>query len=156
MAADFQCLLCQVGASYLAIPICHVLEVSRPLAITRLPDAPDWVSGVSVLRGVATPVVDARKLFLADDRAPASTSTAAARWVALRIDERRVALAVDAVLRPHAVSFDQPAEVPRLLAASPAITALGTLDSKLLMVLEGTRLPTGDDLAGLDGYAAGR
>jgi purine-binding chemotaxis protein CheW len=155
MAADLQCLLCQVGASYLAIPIRHVLEVSRPLAITRLPDAPDWVSGVSVLRGVATPVVDARKLFLAEDRA-ATSASAAARWVALRIDDRRVALAVDAVLRPHAVSFDQPADVPRLLAASPAITALGTLDSKLLMVLEGTRLLTSDDLAGMDGYATGR
>jgi hypothetical protein len=74
--------------------------------------------------------------------------------VALKIDERRVALAVDAVLRPHAVSFDKPAEVPRLLAASPAISALSTLDSKLLMVLEGTRLLTSDDLAGMDGYAA--
>jgi purine-binding chemotaxis protein CheW len=156
MSTDLQCLLCQVGASYLAIPICHVLEVSRPLGVTRLPDAPDWVAGVSVLRGVATPVIDAQKLFLAEDRSASPAAPAAARWVALKIDDRRVALAVDAVLRPHAVSFDGPAGVPRLLAASPAITALGTLDSKLLMVLEGTRLLTSEDLAGVDEYATGR
>jgi purine-binding chemotaxis protein CheW len=162
-------LLCQVDASYLAIPISHVIEVTRPLPITRLPDAPSWVSGVSVLRGIATPVVNARKLLI-DDRAadsdepdglrakPSDTATSrgvpppSPRWVALRVGDRRVALAVDAVLRAHLLSPDANRTLPPLLAAGRAITALGTLDGKLLMVLEDAQILGDDALASLEGY----
>jgi purine-binding chemotaxis protein CheW len=169
MAEALQCLLCQVDASYLAIPIVHVIEITRPLPITRLPDAPSWVAGVSVLRGIATPVVDARKLLI-DDAAAHSDEHASAgdkpsaparrpslpspspRWVALRVDGRRVALAVDAVLHAHTLSPDENRAVPPLLAASRAITSLGTLDGKLLMVLEGAQLLASDALASMEGY----
>jgi purine-binding chemotaxis protein CheW len=169
MAAALQCLLCQVDASYLAIPIEHVIEVTRPLPITRLPDAPSWVAGVSVLRGIATPVVDARKLLIDDAAAyggehdpvsdnPSDTArrrnipAPSPRWVALRVDDRRVALAVDAVLHAHTLSPDEGRAVPPLLAASRAITSLGTLDGKLLMVLEGALLLASDALASMEGY----
>jgi purine-binding chemotaxis protein CheW len=165
MVAALQCLLCQVDASYLAIPIAHVIEVTRPLPITRLPDAPSWVAGVSVLRGIATPVVDTRKLFSRaavsgehDPAVPANDASnppPAPRWVALRIDDRRVALAVDAVLRAHTLAPESNREVPPLLAAARAITALGTLDSKLLMVLEGAQLLASDALATMEGYDSG-
>jgi purine-binding chemotaxis protein CheW len=165
MVAALQCLLCQVDASYLAIPIAHVIEVTRPLPITRLPDAPSWVAGVSILRGIATPVVDARKLFgraaaVSGEHDPAVPANEASnpppspRWVALRIDDRRVALAVDAVLRAHTLAPESNREVPPLLASARAITALGTLDSKLLMVLEDTQLLASDALAAMEGYDA--
>lgn len=169
MAAALQCLLCQVDASYLAIPIAHVIEVTRPLSITRLPDAPRWVAGVSVLRGIATPVVDARKLLIDDAAAysddhdtatdtPTDTARlrsmppASPRWVALRVDDRRVAVAVDAVLRAHTLSPEANRAVPPLLAASRAITALGTLDGRLLIVLEGAQLFASDAFASMEGY----
>jgi purine-binding chemotaxis protein CheW len=169
MAAALQCLLCQVDASYLAVPISHVIEVTRPMPITRLPDAPSWVAGVSVLRGIVTPVVDARKLLIDDAAArsaehgsssarrkdiarPRRLSPPSPRWVALRVDDRRVALAVDAVLRAHTLLPDASRAVPPLLAASRAITALGTLEGKLLMVLEGAPLLASDALASMEGY----
>lgn len=148
-----QCLLCQVGTSYLAIPISHVLEVLRPLPVTRLPDAPSWVLGVAVLRGNATPVVDARRLL--GSAAASGEPPLALRWVALRIESRRLALAVDSVERAHELTHENQREVPPLLAGTRPITALGTLDSKLLMVLEGARLLADDALSGLAGYAAG-
>jgi purine-binding chemotaxis protein CheW len=156
-AATLQCLLCQVDASYLAIPISHVIEVTRPLAVTRLPDAPSWVSGVAVLRGIATPVIDARKLLAgaAESGEAPSPPPPATRWVALRIDDRRVALAVDAVLRAHSLAPEMSQEVPPLLGSTRAITALGTLDKKLLMVLAGARLLASDAFASMEGYATG-
>jgi purine-binding chemotaxis protein CheW len=153
-----QCLLCQVDSSYLAIPISHVIEVTRPLPVTRLPDAPSWVMGVAVLRGNATPVVDARKLLAAaaPSGTPAREPRAAARWVALRIDNRRAALAVDSVERAQELGPATRGEVPPLLSGARPITAIGTLDSKLLMVLESGRLLADSALSGLEGYAAGR
>lgn len=153
-----QCLLCQVDSSYLAIPISHVIEVTRPLPVTRLPDAPSWLMGVAVLRGIATPVVDARKLLAA--AAPSGRASpeprAASRWVALRIENRRAALAVDSVERAQELAPEIRGEVPPLLSGTRPITAIGTLDSKLLMVLEGGRLLADSALSGLEGYAAGR
>jgi purine-binding chemotaxis protein CheW len=156
-----QCLLCQVDTSYLAIPISHVIEVTRPLPVTRLPDGPSWLSGVTVLRGIATPVIDARKLLgvAAESGDPSPEPPPFPRWVALRIDDRRVALAVDSVDRAHELSAENSRELPPLLAGTRPITALGTLDTKLLMVLEGARLLANDALASMasmEGYAAGR
>jgi purine-binding chemotaxis protein CheW len=155
-AATLQCLLCQVDASYLAIPISHVIEVTRPLAVTLLPDAPSWVSGVAVLRGIATPVIDARKLLAgAAESGEGPSPPPASRWVSLRIDDRQVALAVDAVLRAHSLAPETNQAVPPLLGATRAITGLGTLDKKLLMVLAGARLLASDAFANLEGYATG-
>ncbi|HET6337902.1 MAG TPA: chemotaxis protein CheW [Polyangiales bacterium] len=156
-AATLQCLLCQVDASYLAIPISHVIEVTRPLGVTRLPDAPSWVAGVAVLRGIATPVIDARKLLAgaAESGEVRSPPPPASRWVSLRIDDRRVALAVDAVLRAHSLAPDMRHAVPPLLGSTRAITALGTLDQKLLMVLAGAQLLASEAFASMEGYADG-
>jgi purine-binding chemotaxis protein CheW len=136
-------LLCQVDASYLALPIAHVIEVCRPLAITRLPDAPPWVLGACVLRGKAAPVIDARSLL---DASAAVSSEPAGRWVALRVAERRVVLAVDAVLGARALPDEARAAVPPLLAAADSLAAIGTLDSKLLLVLSEARLLAHDAL----------
>jgi len=161
MVAALQCLLCQVDSSYLALPITQVSEVTRPLAITRLPDAPSWVSGVAVLRGEVTPVVDVRRL-LAGAAADGGESVQATplvrrgRWVVLRIDDRRVVLAVDHVLRAHSLPAEASHDVPPLVAATAFFSALGTLDSKLLMVLESARLLASDTFAHLEGYASRR
>lgn len=152
MAAVTMCLLCHVDASYLALPIAHVIEVCRPLPIARLPDAPRWVLGACVLRGKAAPVIDARSLL---DESAARASEPAGRWVALRVAERRVVLAVDAVLGARALPAGAGGDVPPLLAAADSLTALGTLDSKLLVVLSEARLLAHDALSGAGSHALG-
>jgi purine-binding chemotaxis protein CheW len=44
----------------LALPIARVIEVLRMVAITPLPDSPDWVAGVINVRGDIVPVIDLR------------------------------------------------------------------------------------------------
>ena len=153
MATDLTCLLCQVDASYLALPIAHVIEVCRPLDVKRLPDAPRWVLGACVLRGKAAPVIDARSLL---DESAAVSSKPAGRWVALRVAERRVVLAVDAVLGARALPPEAGTDVPPLLAATDSLAALGTLDSKLLLVLREARLLAHDALQAAGLHALGR
>jgi len=62
-ATDTKHILVQLDQSILAVPISHVLEVQRVPSITTLPNVPEWLRGVSNLRGEIISVVDARTFF---------------------------------------------------------------------------------------------
>ena len=46
-----------------AMDIMKIKQIIRPLKITKLPKAPDFLEGVINLRGVVIPVIDMRKRF---------------------------------------------------------------------------------------------
>jgi purine-binding chemotaxis protein CheW len=133
-------LICRVGAKVCGLPLDRVLETMRPLPAEPLGQMASFVSGLALIRGRATPVVDARKLLGSSSEQPA------ARYVTLGTGEptapRIAALAVDAVLGVREVTADTLSSLPGLLREqqSEAVTALGTLDAELLVVLEGSRL----------------
>jgi purine-binding chemotaxis protein CheW len=109
----------------------------RPLPIEPLAGAPPFVLGLSLIRGIATPVVDVGALVGAKD-SPAFT-----RFVTLRLTDRRpVALAVEAVLGTRTLRGLGLSELPPLLRdANPhLIASIGALDRELLTVLETARL----------------
>ena len=129
---QYPVILCRARTQLCGLPIAHVHETMRPLPTRSLAGAPDFVVGLSLIRGAAVPVVDAGALIGATE-APAFT-----RFVTLRIGARTVALAVEAVLGirnlPAAALQDLP---PLLGEASPdVLSALGLLDADLLMVLQ--------------------
>jgi purine-binding chemotaxis protein CheW len=41
-----------------AVPLTHVIEIMRPLPVEPISDVPLFVQGVSIIRGIPTPVVD--------------------------------------------------------------------------------------------------
>lgn len=127
-------LICRVGERTCALPLEHVREVMRPLAIERVPSAPAYLLGLSVIRGENVPVLDAGWLL-------EGTPGAVTRLVVLRVAERRVALAVAAVVGTRAL---EPAELeglpPLLAGARELVRALAVLDGALLEVLESARL----------------
>lgn len=129
-------LLCRVGRRFLAVPVRHVDETMRPMAIEPLAGAPAFVSGLAVIRGVPTPVVDGGALLGAPGEARPG------RLVVLRVDTRRVALAVDAVSGLRSLAEASLHEVPPLLseANADAVQAIGTLDAALLLVLRAARV----------------
>src|SRR5262249_15813674 len=105
-----------------------------PLPIQPVADAPGFVSGVAVVRGVPQAVVDAGKLL-------GTAGSHATRFVTLRIGDRRVTLAVDAVLGMRRISPADQSPLPPLLQGTNAdvIAALGTLGAELLVVLQSAR-----------------
>jgi purine-binding chemotaxis protein CheW len=143
-----QKLVCRVGRSVCSLPLECVVETFRPLPIERLAEAPPFVLGLSVVRGEPLPVVDL--LHLIAGRAGKPT-----RFVVVKAAERRVALAVDEVIGVRMVSAERMSALPPLLrdADSAIVSAVGTLDSELFMVLQASRLlPEGF----LDGEGAQR
>jgi purine-binding chemotaxis protein CheW len=126
-----------VKSRWCALPLTHVMEIMRPLPVEPISAVPSFVQGISIIRGIPTPVVDLGALL-------GMPKVAADRFVTLRIGERQVALSVDSVLGVRELDVSKIGELPPLLqgASRDVIEAMGTLDEQLLVVLRaGWELP---------------
>lgn len=138
--ASYPALLVRAGTCICALPLSHIVETMRPLAVAPLPGMPEFVRGLSIIRGEPVPVVDAGTLLGAPSGQPPQ------RYVTVRAGERKVALAVDAVVGVRELEPSLLGEMPPLLgnAGSDLIESLGVLDADLLMVLKaGSIVPIG-------------
>jgi purine-binding chemotaxis protein CheW len=104
----------------------------RPLRIESLAGSPGFVCGLSVVRGVAVPVVDLGSV-LGFESPPNPT-----RFVILRTEEGEVALSVEEVLGIRELTLDSLHTLPPLLseAAAEVVSQVGALDIGLLFVLQ--------------------
>jgi purine-binding chemotaxis protein CheW len=129
-------LLCRGRSRLCALPLDSVVETMRPLPIEVLPGCPPFVRGVAVIRGKPTPVADLGVLLgAADPPQPV-------RFVMLKTGGKQVALSVEAVLGIRELTSASLQELPALLreASVDVVSALGTLDVQLLLVLEAARM----------------
>lgn len=128
-------LLCRVDTRFCALPLENVIETTRPLPIESVSGAPDFVLGLSIVRGSAVPIVDAGRLLSGRPSTPT-------RVVMLKVGERRIGLAVEAVLGVRSLSSVSVEELPPLIrtADSDVLTAIGALDAEFLVVLSAVRI----------------
>ncbi|HZJ62882.1 MAG TPA: chemotaxis protein CheW [Kofleriaceae bacterium] len=145
-------LVTRVGGFVCALPIAHVVETLRPLPVEPISSASDGalapVDGVAMIRGAAVPVVDARRLL-------GIPGAAVTRFVVVRAAERRVALAVDAVLDVRRIEADALTSLPPLLrgAQRELVSAIGALDNELLIVLDSARVLPDDSWRRIDEHS---
>lgn len=132
-------LVCRVRDLRCAIPLEHVEETMRPLAVEPLAGVPAFIRGLAIVRGSPIPVVDAAALIYGDTAEPT-------RFITLKVGARRIALAVDAVIGITAMAPDDYRALPSLFenAGLSAIAAIGVMDAELLLVLRATRLVPDD------------
>ncbi len=134
-------LVVRAGGHDCGLPVEHVVETFRPLPVDPLGEAPFFVLGLARVRGEATPVLDLARLLNANAEAPFL------RYVSLRVEGRRVALAVESVGGLRELDPEQLGSLPPLLSqAAPAVEALGVLDQGLLLVLRAAKLLPPEDL----------
>jgi purine-binding chemotaxis protein CheW len=129
-------LVCRVRTRLCALLLDDVVETMRPLPIEALPGAPSFVCGLSMIRGVPVPVVDAGALLEAPDP-PQPT-----RFVSVKAGHRHVALAVEEVLGVRDLPVASLRDLPPLLeeAGAGVVSAVATLDSAFFVVLRAARL----------------
>ena len=141
-------LICRLRTCLCALPLEDIVETLRPLPIEPVSGAPGYVLGLSIIRGVPLPVVDVSQLLSGRTSTPV-------RLVVVKTGERRVAMAVDNVVGIRQIPADQLRDLPPLLrdAGAAVVSAVGTLDAELFMVLSGSRIiPEGF----LDGWNGAR
>ena len=129
----FQC----AGEEY-GVAILCVQEIKGWDGVTRVPYAPSYLLGVMNLRGVIVPVIDLRKRFALEARAPDSSSVVIVVRVHTDSGEKTAGIVVDAVSEVYNVSPDNIKPTPDLGVSSDraCVQNLASIGEKMVMLLD--------------------
>ncbi|MGN6224550.1 chemotaxis protein CheW [Pseudoxanthomonas sp.] len=131
-AAEF--LSFALGDEQYGVDILKVQEIRGYDAVTRLPDAPEYIKGVINLRGTIVPVIDLRlKLRLKEARYDAFTV-----MIVLNVEDRVVGIVVDSVSDVIPLNPEQIRPTPEFGASVDTrfISGIGTVDDRMLILLD--------------------
>lgn len=141
-----------LGKEEYGIDIQKVSEIRNYEAPTRIASAPDFVKGVLNLRGIIVPIVDMRIRFSlgAPEYGPFTVV------IILNIGTRVVGMVVDAVSDVTTLTPDQIKPTPDLGSTlnTEYITGLGTIDERMLILVDIDRLMSSDDMGLIERLAA--
>jgi purine-binding chemotaxis protein CheW len=134
---SYPVLVVTIGTRACAFPLHHVGETMRPLPIELVAGTPSFVRGVSVIRGLATPVVDLKALLENSESSPSF-----GRFVTLKLEDRQVAIGVDSVVGLRNLDLAQLGASPPLLhdVNAEMIASFGIRDAELLLVLRAAHI----------------
>src|SRR5690242_13435995 len=133
-AAEEQVVVLELAGEAYGVAIERVQEIIRMQPITRVPNGPPGVEGVTNLRGRVIPVLDVRQRF----GLPQTPPTRQSRIVVAELGEQAVGLVVDSVsevLRVPAEAVEPPAALV-LSADSPYVRGVAKLDERLVLLLD--------------------
>jgi purine-binding chemotaxis protein CheW len=127
-----------IGQEEFGLDIQSIQEINRMVDITRVPNSPEFVSGVINLRGKVIPIIDLRKRF----GFPSKEYDKNTRIIVVELNGMVVGFIVDAVsevLRiPKSITEPPPAIVAGI--GSEYITAVAKLENRLLILLDLERI----------------
>ena len=133
-----------LGDEHYGVDILKVQEIRGYDAVTRVPDAPEYIKGVINLRGTIVPVIDLRlKLRLREARYDSFTV-----MIVLNVEDRVVGIVVDSVSDVVRLESEQIRPVPEIGATIDRqfITGIGTHGERMLILLEIEKLMTSAEM----------
>lgn len=154
MANELHLVTFRIGTELFGVSIDTVQEIVRVPAITKIPQAPDYVEGVINLRGRVITVVDMRKRL----NQVAATETGWGRKNRILVIEtggRQVGVIVDEVAEVLKLATDRVEQAAPMVAglSNQYITGVGKLDDNLLILIDIEKILTANQLAALDELA---
>jgi purine-binding chemotaxis protein CheW len=132
-------LIFKVEARECALPVHHVVEVARMVAITPLPETPPWLDGVFNFRGRVVPLVDLRARLGIPRREPDLSTPIVITMAKAGL----FGLVPDELIEVLPVADHQLDASNGQPAASPAVAAMIRHGDRLLLVLDSDRLHDG-------------
>lgn len=149
-AAEF--LSFTMGQEEYGLDIFKVQEIRGYEAVTRLANAPDYFKGVINLRGVIVPVIDMRiKLGLGPPIYDQFTIV-----IVLNIKGNVMGMVVDSVSDVTTLTPEQIRPAPKFDTAIDTgyLIGLGTIDQRMLILVDIEKLMTSDDISVIHKLAA--
>ncbi|MBU2664246.1 chemotaxis protein CheW [Actinoplanes bogorensis] len=128
-------LVFRAGPLLCALALDEVVETMRPLETRALAGTPAFVRGITVLRGVPTPVIDVSRLL------GGGTADEPERYLAVRTERGAIALATGEILGIRDVEADATGGHPALLGgrSTRLVAGVGTLGTEPLLLLQSMR-----------------
>lgn len=138
-------LLFRLGEEDYGIEILKVQEIRNYDRVTRIANTPDFIRGVTNLRGVIVPIIDLRIKFALESTAIGDSTVV----IVVNLANRVVGIVVDGVSDVLSLTTDQIRPAPEF---SPTLSTeymigLGTLDDQMLILVDIERLLNSKDMA---------
>ena len=140
-----------LGSEEYGVDILKVQEIRGYDTVTRIPDTPDFVKGVINLRGTIVPVIDMRLKF----KLANATYDDFTVMIILNVAKRIVGMVVDGVSDVINLTASEIKPAPEFSGAMNTgyITGLGTIDNRMLILMDIERLIAAKDMCLVDGGA---
>jgi len=141
-----------LGKEEYGLDILKVQEIRGYEAVTRVANAPEFVKGVVNLRGIIVPIVDMRIKFKLGE----PTYDQFTVVIILNIAGRVVGMVVDSVSDVITLTPEQVKPAPDMGSAlnSDYLIGLGTLDERMLILIDIDRLMSSSDMGLIEKVAA--
>lgn len=137
-------LVFSLGEEEYAVDILKVQEIRGYENVTRIANAPDFIKGVTNLRGVIVPIVDLRIKFHLDKVEYGGQTVV----IVVNVEDRVVGIVVDGVSDVMTLSPDQIKPAPEfgVTLSSDFLSGLGSLDDRMLVIVDIDKLLTSDEM----------
>ncbi len=142
----------KLGSEEYGIDILKVQEIRGYETVTRIANSPDFLKGVVNLRGIIVPIVDMRiKFNLGEPRYDQFTVV-----IILNIAGRVVGMVVDSVSDVTTLAPAQIRPAPEMGTAfnNDYLIGLGTLDERMLILVDIDKLMSSAEMGLIDSLAA--
>lgn len=137
-----------LGDEEYGIDILKVQEIRGYDQVTRIANTPDFIKGVTNLRGVIVPIVDLRVKF-SQGEVEYNENTVV---IVLNLGQRVVGIVVDGVSDVLSLAADQirPAPEFAVTLSTEYLTGLGALGDRMLILVNIEKLLNSEEMALLD------
>ena len=142
----------KLGDEEYGIDILKVQEIRGYEAVTRIANAPEFIKGVINLRGIIIPVVDMRIKFKLGEPVYDQFTVV----IILNINGRIVGMVVDSVSDVTTLTPEQVKPAPEMGTAfnSDYITGLGTIDERMLILMDIDKLMSSGEMGLIENIAS--
>jgi purine-binding chemotaxis protein CheW len=149
---NLEALAFRLGKEEYGVDILKVQEIRGHDPITRIANAPGFIKGVVNLRGIIVPIVDLRLRFGIDVPDTEHLSVV----IVLNIAGRVIGMVVDSVSDVIGLGSEDIRPAPEMGSAfdTDFLLGLGTLDERMLILLDIERLMSSEELGLITRLAA--
>lgn len=128
----------RLGQQLFGIDLLKMREIIRPVEITRIPQAEDFVEGVINLRGAVIPVINMRKRF----KMPPLPNNKETRIINIEIEDLVVGFLVDAIGQVYRLPINSIEPSPAVMASvnTEYIKGIANTEEFMLVILDTEQL----------------
>jgi purine-binding chemotaxis protein CheW len=140
---DNQIVVFELCSEYYGVNIASVESIIKMQPITKMPQAPWFVEGITNLRGKVLPVIDLRKRF----ELVAEEANKDSRIIIIRIHQKEVGMIVDGVSEVLTVAEEAVEAAPAITTTvdSSFITGIAKIDQRLVILLDLKKVFTSEE-----------